>query len=49
MQVRMSTPGLTEEEIVDRASKPPRRTIGEYIVVYILAASALVTILTALQ
>jgi hypothetical protein len=43
------TPGLTENEIIDRASKPPGRTTGEYIVVYVLAASALVTIITALQ
>jgi hypothetical protein len=43
------TLGLTEDEIVDRASKPPGRTTGEYIVVYVLAASALVTIITVLQ
>jgi hypothetical protein len=43
------TPGLTEDEIVGRASKPPGRTTGEYIVVYVLAASALVTIITVLQ
>ena len=43
------TPGLTEHEIVDRASKPPGRTAGEYIVVYVLAASVLLTIITALQ
>lgn len=43
------TPGLTEDEIVDRASKPPARTTGEYIVVYVLAALAFVTIITALQ
>jgi hypothetical protein len=48
MQMRTLTPGLTEDEIVDRACEPPARTTGEYIVLYVLAASAFLTILSVL-
>jgi hypothetical protein len=48
MQMRTLTPGLTEDEIVDRACAPPARITGEYIVLYVLAVSAFLTILSVL-
>ena len=49
MQMLALMPGLTEDEIVDRACEPSTRTTGEYIVLHVLAASAFLTILSVLR